>query len=234
MRPATSGAWASMARHHLGHVHGRPAQVAHDGAVACVARGLDERLRRVRREVELGLAPEGDHVALAARRRAHRQGRAGGQALVAPRPVDDVGAQADARHAVLAPVHARGALVRLLVDAVMRDRMAVRVLGDDVAVGRVVGRRRARVRDAAEPAPLRRLEHVHRPDHVHVRAARRVGPGERDQHRGEVDDVRRPVLGQRALERVEVGHVAAHERDPLELARRRMTSSSLARSSPRS
>jgi len=55
----------------------------------------------------------------------------------------------------------------------------------------------------------RRLQDVDRADHVHPGAERRVRLHERHLQSREMDEVRDLVPGQRALELVEVGHVAA-------------------------
>ena len=67
------------------------------------------------------------------------------------------------------------------------------------------------------PAPLDRLEHVDGPDDVDRAPERRVGPAERHLERGEVDDVRDPLLVERPLERRQVGDVAGDELDRGEL-----------------
>ena len=49
--------------------------------------------------------------------------------------------------------------------------------------------------------PFDGLEQVDRPDDVDERAERRIRAAERDLERGEVDDVRDPVLVERPLDR---------------------------------
>ena len=71
----------------------------------------------------------------------------------------------------------------------------------------------------SEPLP-HGFEHVDRTDNIDARAEHRVGAAEGDLERGEVDDARDRVLVERAPEGVEVGDVAAHERQLLELFRR--------------
>jgi hypothetical protein len=62
-------------------------------------------------------------------------------------------------------------------------------------------------------AAARRLEHVHGAGHVHLRARDRVRAHERHLESGEVDDRADAVLVDRALDLVEVGHVAVYTRE---------------------
>ena len=101
-------------------------------------------------------------------------------------------------------------------------------------IGRVVDRRRARVRDAGDAVEPARdgVEHVDRAGDVDVHAERRVGADERHLERGEVDDARDLVLVERPLDGREVGDVALDELDAV--ASSPSTSSRRLRSSPRS
>ena len=84
------------------------------------------------------LVRERDLVRFATHGGGHRQRRAGRHPVVATGPVDDVRAQPDARDTVILPVDPGGSLVRLLVHAVVVDRMAVGILGHANAVAPVV------------------------------------------------------------------------------------------------
>jgi hypothetical protein len=137
--------------------------------------GFDEPRRRVGRVLELSASAERDFVPLAARGGDHRERRSGGHPVVAPRAIDDVRPQAHAGDPVVSPVDPRGPLVGLLVNAVVIDRMTVGVLGHEHAVGPVVDRGRARIRQPLEPPALDRIEHVDGADDVDERATRGVG-----------------------------------------------------------
>ena len=86
-------------------------------------------------------------------------------------------------------------------------------------VGRVERRDRRGVHDRRHPVEpaANGLEHVDRSEDVDARPERRVGPAEGHLQRGEVDHVRDPVLVERALDRLEIGDVAGHVRDRLDL-----------------
>ena len=187
--PAASGSDGLDRGDHVGDVLGRAAQVAHGGAVAGRARGLDEHRRCLGRVLELRASSERDLVALAVHGGGHRQRRTGGHPVIASRPVDDVGPQPDAADAVVLPVDPRRPLIRELVDAVVGDGMAVGVLGHADAVGAVVHGGRAGVGEAGEAPALDRLEHVDRAHDVDERAARWVGGDERHEHRRQMHDV---------------------------------------------
>jgi len=102
---------------------------------------------------------------------------------------------------------ARRLLVAALEDAVERAR-------PQLAVG-VVDRGGAGVGEPAHGAAglANCLEHAHRPRHVDERAADRIGGHERHLEPGEVDDVRRLVLGEHALEVAVAREVALHKGD---------------------
>jgi len=67
--------------------------------------------------------------------------------------------------------------------------------------------------EAGEATALHRLEDVDRADDVDQRPARRIGGGERHEHRRQMDHVRDRALVERVLDGREVGDVAAHELD---------------------
>src|SRR5436190_4686716 len=114
-------------RDKVGDRRRRAAEAEGLGAVRRRPRRPDEGPRDVGRVVELSPPAEADPVGLAAHGRIDRERRAGGEALVAARPVDRERAQADARDAVVLPVDPRRPLVGELVDAVVRA-------GDDLVL----------------------------------------------------------------------------------------------------
>ena len=57
-------------------------------------------------------------------------------------------------------------------------------------------------------------------DDVDARSEDRVGPADGNLERGEMDDPRDRLLVERARESLQIGDVAAHERQPLALLRR--------------
>ncbi len=146
--------------------------------------------------------PYGNPVGNSGGRGQHCRRRCGGHPLVAADPVDGMRAQADARHAVLGEVHAGALLVGALEHAVERARR-----GRVAPVRRERGDRRG-VDDRPEPALLRCLEHVHRPDDVHPGAEQRVGSHERNLERREVDDPPDVVPGDRRAEGRRIRDVA--------------------------
>ena len=164
------------------------------GAVRCRSCGERERATDVGREVVLRRSSVADRVAVAARRRRHRERRPRCEPLIAPWPVDDVRADPDRRDVVVVPVDARRSLVCELEDPIQgRGRDSAR-LGSGGGVGGVVDSRRARVREPAnaiEPR-LDRLEDDDGSVHVDASAALGVRATERHLQRGEVDDVRYP------------------------------------------
>jgi hypothetical protein len=87
-------------------------------------------------------------------------------------------------------------IVRELEDAVERRGRRPARLGSRRAVGHVVDRRRARIRQAADPAEARldRLEDDDRAVYVHPRAPLGIRADERHLQGCEMDDVRDPVL----------------------------------------
>ena len=135
-------------RHDLGHGRHRPAEIGHERALVARAARRDDDRGRVVGEVQLAAAAVGDAVAAAGRGVQHGHRGRRGDPLVAPQPVDHVRPQPDRRDPVVAPEDARVALVRALVDAVVR-------VGEPVpgaaALRPVDGRRRRRTRAGAPP-----------------------------------------------------------------------------------
>ena len=210
MRPATSGAAASIAlTTSLACDDGPPRLKTAAAAVLGPCRG-DEDSCGVGRVLELAATAPAHLVTLASRGGLHCQRRICGQALVSTRPVDDIRAEADAADAVVLEVDLRRSLVRELEHSVEGRRLTC-VLDPRARPGAVDGRR-ARIGDAADTLSLRRFEDVGRPDDVDRRASRWICLNEREEHRGEVHDVRDAVLSDRLLEVIEIGDVAVDER----------------------
>src|SRR5439155_1237905 len=145
--------------------------------------------------------------------------RIGGDAEVAPGPVDGEGAKAHRGQPVLRPVDPRGLLVGDLVDAVVRRRESGRVVFDRagrVEVGRAEDGGGGGVDDTLHPnlAGSRRLEDVCSTDDVDQGAPRRVLAAERDLPGREMDDAADRVVAHDADQGVAVRDVAPHARDP--------------------
>ena len=139
--------------------------------------------------------------------------------------VDDEGPQSEGRDALVLPVDPCVSLVRLLVDAVVRDGPREGVLALERAggvVGAEVGGRARIDKRACDPlaALLDRLEDVHGAEDVHRRAERGVLAAERNLQGGEMDHARDLVVVQNPAEVLGQRDVALDERDALELVRR--------------
>ena len=180
--------------------------------------GGDEDSRGVAGVLELAASAPTHLVTLTSCGGLHRQRRIGGQALVSPRPIDDVRAEADAADPFVCEVDLRRSLVRELEHSVERRRLTS-ILNSLPRAGAVDGRR-ARIGDAADALSLRRFEDVRCPDDVDGGAARWIGLHEREEHRGQVHDVRDAVLCDRSLEVIEIGDVAVEECRLLQLVGR--------------
>ena len=95
--------------------------------------------------------------------------------------------------------------------AVLRHRVADHALRDVDTVFVAVGGGRARVGEPAhELATTDGLEYVHGPDDVDVRGADWILTRKRDEHRGEVEDVRDARVIEDALEGL-LGYVSTDE-----------------------
>jgi hypothetical protein len=155
-------------------------------------------------------------------------GRRGGGQLAQPgdglpaEAVDDERPQADRADAVLAGVHAGGALVGRLVDAIEGVGQQFGVIGDQA--GPVPGRvaeDRGRAGEG-QPDVLRRgadrLEDVDRADHVDHRAERRVGGAERQLQAGQVDHVSDAAVRHHGRDGRAAGHIELAELELVFLA----------------
>ena len=154
-RPCRFGYGHLDGRHDL-DMHGGPAEVPDERALALFAAPsrVDERSRRVGRVLELHPAAELHPEGPTGGRRGHGERRVRRDARVAPRPVDRVGAQADARQPGRASRRGQP-LVRLLVHAVLRHRVADHALRDVDTVFVAVGGGRARVGEPAQSSRRR-------------------------------------------------------------------------------
>jgi hypothetical protein len=172
-------------------------------------RGGDEDPCGVGRVLKLAATSPAHLVTLTSCGGLHRQRRIRGQALVSSRPVDDVRAEADTADAVVLEIDVRRPLVCELEHSVEGRRLSC--IFDPWAGGGAVDGGRARVGDAADTLSLGRFEDIGRSDDVDGRASGWIGLHERDEHRGEVNDVRNAVLSDRLLEVIEVGDVTVKE-----------------------
>ena len=180
--------------------------------------GGDEDSCGVGRVLKLAAPAPAHLVTLASGGGLHRQRRICGQALISPRPVDDVRAEADTADAVVLEIDVRRSLVCELEDSVERRRLTC--VFDPRPGGGAVDGRRARVGDATDALPLGRFEDIGRSDDVDGRASGWIGLHKRDEHRGEVNDVCDAVLSDRPLEVIEIGDVAVKKCRLLQLVGR--------------
>ena len=114
----------------LAHVRERARHVADGCALVARPAHRDERPGDVGGVVEEEPPAVVDVVAVATGCSSHRVGRLGRDSLVARRSEHVVRTEPEGRHALVLPVDAGASLVRLLVDAVVRRRVRIRLLVD--------------------------------------------------------------------------------------------------------
>ena len=226
MLPVASGTTASMAATTSRMCAADAAQVPRVHAGEAAAAGQHHGAADVLGVLVEGASAERDAVGPPQHGRHDGLGRRAGHALVAPWSVDGHRPQRDAGHAVLEPVHPRGALVGLLVDAVQAGRVrgggGIEMMAAGIRVGGIEHAHRARVdqRCHALGAPPHGLEHVDRADHVDLRAEHRVGSAEGQLRARQVDDVGDLVRVQCLLDGRQLGDVPGHEGHARQLVRR--------------
>src|SRR5574341_1247291 len=106
-------------RDDLPDVDNAATQVEDIGALEGYARGADERPRYIVGELHVKAPAKGDVEGLSQSCGKHCGGGTGGQALIAPRAINDIRPQPDAGDSVIFPVDAGRALIGLLVDAIV-------------------------------------------------------------------------------------------------------------------
>ena len=187
-------------RQHLGHGGGRTVEVKYVGALKGAAGCGNETLRCVCHIHKAHIAGEGDGVGLSHFSRHQSNGRCGAHTLVAAGPVNNGGANTDARYAPVLPIHGGHLFAANLVGTVEG--------GQPVVVAHGGRRNGAGIAHACNTALPGELQHVDAAHDVDARTADGVGLAKGHLQRGEVNDGLDVMCFGHLQQAVKIGDVA--------------------------